>query len=107
MLPELPKGALVDRGGRFDAENRQRIDEAFAKAKLPQQLEWTEEVTAGRWVIRYRVDVNYQAPDRTKVLELNHASAEMKRVFDPYVRELDPQLEEDFSEPSSEAAEVH
>ena len=88
-------------------ENRQRIDEAFAKAKLPQQLEWTEEVTAGRWVIRYRVDVNYQEPDRTKMLELNRASAEMKRVFDPYVRELDPQLEEDSSEPSSEAAEVH
>ena len=56
----------------------------------------------------YRVDVNYQdEPDRTKMLELNRASAEMKRVFDPYVRGLDPQLEEDSSEPSSEAAEVH
>ena len=88
-------------------ENRQPIDEAFAEARLPQPLEWAEEVNAARWVIRYRVDVNYQAPDRTKMLELNRASAEMKRVFDPYVRELDPQLEEDSSEPSSEAAEVH
>ena len=87
-------------------EDRQRIDEAFAKAKLPQRLEWNEEVTAGRWVIRYRVDVNYREPDRTKMLELNRASAEMKRVFDPYVRELDPQLEEDSSEPLSAAAEV-
>ena len=77
------------------------------RPRLPQRLEWTDEVTAGRWVIRYRVDVNYQEPDRTKMLELNRASAEMKRVFDPYVRELDPQLEEDSSEPSSEAAEVH
>ena len=41
------------------------------------------------------------------MLELNQASAQMKRVFDPYVRELDPQLEEDSSEPSSEAVEVH
>ena len=65
-------------------------------------------MTAGRWVIRYRVDINYQdEPDRTKMLELNHASAQMKRVFDPYVRTLDPQLEEDSAEPSSEAAEVH
>ncbi len=89
-------------------ENRQKIDEAFAAAKLPQPLEWAEEVTAGRWVIRYRVDINYQdEPDRTKMLELNHASAQMKRVFDPYVRTLDPQLEEDSAEPSSEAAEVH
>ena len=87
-------------------KNRQRIDEAFAKAHLPQRLEWADEVTAGRWVIRYRVDVNYQEPDRTKMLELNRASAEMKRVFDPYVRELDPQLEEDSSEPSSDATEV-
>ena len=89
-------------------QNRQRIDEAFAAADLPQPLEWTEEVTAGRWVIRYRVDVNYQdEPDRTKMLELNRASAEIKRVFDPYVRGLAPQFEEDSSEPSSEAAQVH
>ncbi len=65
-------------------------------------------MTAGRWVIRYRVDLNYQdEPDRTKMLELNRASAEMKRVFDPYVRGLDRQLEEDSSETSSEATEVH
>ena len=89
-------------------ENRQTIDDAFAAAKLPQPLEWAEEVNAGRWMIRYRVDINYQdEPDKTKMLELNHASAQMKRVFDPYVRELDPQLEEDASEPSSEAAEAH
>ena len=87
-------------------ENRQRINEAFAKADLPKRLEWTEEVTAGRWVIRYRVDVNYRDPDRNKMLELNHASAQMKCVFDPYVTKLDPQLEEDSSEASSDATEV-
>ena len=88
-------------------EKRQSIDEAFAAAKLPKPLEWTEEVTAGRWVIRYPVDVNYQdEPDRTKMRELNRASAQMKRVFDPHVKDLDPQLEEGSSEPSSDAAEV-
>lgn len=88
-------------------EKRQAIDEAFAAAKLPQPLEWAEEVNAGRWVIRYRVDINYQdEPDRTKMRELNLASAQMKRVFDPYVRKLDPQLEEDSSEASSDATEV-
>ena len=62
-----------------------------------------EEVTAGRWVIRYGVDVNHQdRPDRTKMLELNRASAQMKRVFDPYVRGLALQLEENSSEPSTE-----
>ena len=104
---------LTNKKGRWTGalavllENRQRIDEAFAVADVPQPLEWTEEVTAGRWVIRYRVDLNYQdEPDRTKMLELNRASAEMKRVFDPYVRGLDRQLEEDSSETSSEATEV-
>ncbi len=63
----------------------------------------TRVVTAGRWVIRYQVDVNYQdEPDPAKMLELNRAAAEMKRVFDPYVRQLDPQLEEGVSEPSVE-----
>ena len=48
---------LTNTKGRWTAvlavllENRQRIDEAFAAADLPQPLEWTEEVTAGRWVI--------------------------------------------------------
>ncbi|MCY4509126.1 MAG: hypothetical protein OXG35_19525 [Acidobacteria bacterium] len=84
-------------------ENRQKIDRDFAAAALPRALEWTEEVTAGRWVIRYQVDVNYQdEPDSAKMLELNRAAAEMKRVFDPYLRELDPQLEEGVSEPSVE-----
>ena len=88
-------------------KNRQRIDKAFAAADLPKPLEWTEEVTAGRWVIRYPVDVNYQdEPDKTKMRELNLASAQMKRVFDPHVSKLDPQLEENPSEPSSDATEV-
>ena len=84
-------------------EDRPGIDRDFAAAALPQPLGWTENVTAGRWVIRYGVDVGYQdEPDRTKMLELNRASEQMKRVFDPYVRGLDPQLEEDSSEPSTD-----
>ena len=55
-------------------EDRRKIDDAFAAADLPRPLEWTEQVTAGRWVIRYRVDLNYQdEPDRTGMLELNLA----------------------------------
>ena len=75
--------SMVDHG----TENRQRIDEAFAKAKLPQRLEWTEEVTAGRWVIRYRVGVNYQAPDRTKMLELDRSVFRADRPFLFLIRE--------------------
>ena len=100
---------LTNKKGRWTgalavlSKDRQRIDEAFAAGDLRQPLEWTEQVTAGRWVIRYRVDVNYRdEPDRTKMLELNRASAQMKRVFDPYVRGLDPRLEEE-SESSTEA----
>ena len=75
-------------------ESRERIDEAFGKAGLPKQLEWSEEVTAGRWVIRYLVDLNYHDPDKAKMLELNRASAQMKRVFGPYIKGLSPQLED-------------
>ena len=47
--------------------------------------------------------VNYQdEPDRTRMLERNRASAAMKRVFDQYVGELDPQLEDDSSARESE-----
>ena len=88
-------------------KNRQRIKEEFAVGGLPQPLEWTEQVTARRWVIRYRVDVNYQdKPDRTKMRELNRASDLMKRVFDPHVRRLDPLLDEDSSEPSTEVLDA-
>ncbi len=83
--------------------DRQKIDQDFAAAGLPQPLEWTDTVTAGRWVIGYKVDVNYQdEPDLTKMDELNRATAAMKHVFDPYLRQLDPQLEEDGPGPSVE-----
>ena len=101
---------LTNKKGRWTGalavllENRQEIDEAFAACGLARPLEWTEEVTAGRWVIRYGVDVNYgDKPDETKMLELNQAAAAMKRVFDPHVKGLAPQLERDASEPSAEA----
>ena len=81
-------------------ENRQKIDEDFASARLPKPLEWADTVTAGRWVIRYEVDVNYrEEPDPAKMLELNRAAAAMKHVFDPYLEELDPHFEEDLAKP--------
>ena len=84
-------------------EDRQRIDQALAAAGLQQPLEWTDTVTAGRWVIRYEVDVNYQnEPDLARMDELNRAAAAMKHVFDPYLQQLDPQLEEGVSEQAVE-----
>ena len=81
-------------------KERQKIDEDFAAVGLPKPLEWTAAVTAGRWVIRYEVDVNYQEeePDSDKMDELNRAAAAMKRSFDPYIEQLDPQLEDGDSE---------
>ena len=62
-------------------------------------------MAAGRWAIRYTVAANYgDEVDPARMRELNQAAAEMKRVFDPHVQRLEPQLEEDSSEPSSEAA---
>ena len=53
-------------------KKRQRIDEGFAAAGLQQPLEWTDTVTAGGWVIRYEVDVNYRDdPDLAKMNDLN------------------------------------
>lgn len=85
------------------AAKRSEIDEAFADADLPNALQWTEQLTAGRWAIRYTVAANY--PDKVdpeRLRELNRAAAEMKRVFDPHLKELDPELENDFLEPFSE-----
>lgn len=48
-------------------ENRLKIDQDFAAASLQQPLEWTGTVTAGRWVIRYEVDVNL--PGRTRLVQ--------------------------------------
>jgi len=83
------------------AASREQIDREFSAADLPKTLEWDEQVTAGRWAIRYTVAANYDDEvDPSKLRELNRAAAAMKRVFDPYVQGLDPQLEEDSSEPT-------
>ena len=85
------------------AASRSEIDQAFAAADLPKALEWDEQVTAGRWAIRYTVAANYQNEvDPATMRELNLASGAMKRVFGPHLTGLDPQLEGDYSEPSSE-----
>ncbi len=81
------------------AKDRTDIDHAITAAGLPNTLVWTDQATAGRWAIRYTVDVNWQEKtDSTKLRELNRASAEMKRVFDPYLENLDPRLKDDSTE---------
>ena len=89
------------------AKHRTDIDHAITVAGLPNTLVWTDQVTAGRagrWAIRYTVDVNWQEKtDSTKMRKLNRASAEMKRVFDPYLLKLDPRLEYDSTELSRDA----
>ena len=61
------------------------------------------QVTAGRWVIRDRVESQHQdEPEMTKMLELNSALEQMKRAFDPHLQQLDPRLQEGISEPSAD-----
>ena len=99
------RAVITNRQGRWTGAldvltaKRNEIDQAFAVAGLPKELEWVEQVTAGRWAIRYTVAVKYQeefAP--ATMLELNKAAAAMKRVFDPLLNELDSQLESGCSE---------
>ncbi len=90
------------------AASRSEIDQRFAAAGLPESLEWDERVAAGRWAIRYRVAANYTGEvDPARMRELNRAAEAMKRVFDPHVRGLAPglapRLEEDSSEPTTDA----
>ncbi len=87
--------------GVFDelAKHRTDIDHAITAAGLANTLVWSQQVIEGRWAIRYTVEVNWQEKtDSTKMRELNRASAEMKRVFDPYLENLDPRLEDDSTE---------
>ena len=91
--------------GALDAltAKRSELDRAFATASLPRALEWPEQVNAGRWWIRYTVEANSQdKTDPAQLRELNHASAAMKRVFDPHLKALDPGLEEDADDSSDE-----
>ena len=90
------QGAIKELKGR-----RAKIDAAFKTAGLPGTLEWYEGMQAGRrWVIRYVVDASYE--DETgradKMRELNQASAALKRVFQPHIDRLPPELEEAASE---------
>ena len=75
-------------------EKREQINAAFSGFGLPRKLEWPEQVTAGRWAIRYMVEINYQdEPEAGKIRELNQVAAAIKKTFDPYIEQLDPQLE--------------
>lgn len=82
-------GALVEL-----RKKQSEIESEFQAAKLSKEIKW-EQIRPDRWVIRYTVDANYQEeevnPD--KMRELNQAAAVMKRVFDPYINQLDPKLE--------------
>ena len=91
MHPEAGKGVVWEAAGGL----------------YPRQPEWPEQVTAGRWAIRYTVDINYQdEANPTRMRELNRASAQMKSVFEPYLQQLDPALEEGVSELSDNAADI-
>ena len=84
-------------------EKRPQIDADFGAGDLPKALEWPELVTAGRWAIRYTVEASYlDGTDSTAMRELNRASAAMRRVLEPHLKELDPALEEESSDPSDD-----
>ena len=100
---------VTNSGGRWQAaltallDKRPQIDADFAVADLPGTLEWPEQVSAGRWAIRYAVEASYQdEPDPDRMRELNRAAAAMKRVFEPHLRELDPRLEEGSPNPTDD-----
>ena len=86
------QGAIKELEGR-----RAEMDAAFKTAGLPGTLEWYEGEPAGRWVIRYTVDAGYEdetvSADRMR--ELNQASAALKRVFQPHIDQLPPEIEEE------------
>ena len=85
---------------------RNELDRAFAETGLPGALEWPEQVSAGRWVIRYTVNANWKDEiDSDRLRDLNRASVEMKRVFDPHLQALDPRLEEDSGESTGDGDE--
>ena len=85
---------------------RNELDRAFAETSLPGALEWPEQVSAGRWVIRYTVNANWKDEiDSDRLRDLNRASVEMKRVFDPHLQALDPRLEEDSGESTGDGDE--
>ena len=74
---------------------RAELDDSFAATGLSGALEWPEQVSAGRWAIRYTVKANWKDEiDAERLRELNRATVEMKRVFDPFINDLDPGLEE-------------
>ena len=100
---------LTNRQGKWTgvlavlAAKRSEIDQIFSASGPLKALDWDEDVAAGRWGIRYTVAIRSKdkvEPERLR--ELNRAAAAIKRVFDPHLRELDPQLENDSPEPSSE-----
>lgn len=86
------QGAIKELEGR-----RAEMDAAFKTAGLPGTLEWYEGEPAGRWVIRCTVDAGYEdetvSADRMR--ELNQASAALKRVFQPHIDQLPPEIEEE------------
>ena len=85
---------------------RPELDRAFAETGLSRALEWPEQVSDGRWVIRYTVNANWKDEiDSDRLRDLNRASVEMKRVFDPFINDLDPSLEEGSGDSSGEVNE--
>ena len=82
---------------------RHKLDKAFARAGLSGKLEWPEQVSGGRWSIRYSAAANWRDDvDPEKLRELNQASAAMKSIFDPHLETLDPGLEDDADDSSDQ-----
>ncbi len=87
--------------GAFKEFENQRpaVERAFEEDGFSNRLEWVPLNDAGRWVIRYQVEANWtDDPDPERLRELNRASAVMKRIFDPLVKGLNPELEDGLIE---------
>ncbi len=87
-------GEWMDAYSVLDA-SREDIDQKFACHGLPRQLEWEPAYRPGRWFIRYVVPAGWASTeDVSKLGELAKAAAAMKQVLDPYLRNLDPNLQQ-------------
>ena len=87
-------GEWMDAYSLLDA-SREDIDQKFARHGLPRQLEWEPAYRPGRWFIRYVVPAGWASTeDVSRLGELAKAAAAMKQVLDPYLRNLDPNLQQ-------------
>ena len=76
------------------SRHSKQIDQQLASAGPQRKWEWWDDrIENGRWGVTYRVEVNLDDPDESKLRELNQAAAAMKAMFGPRIAALPAELE--------------